>query len=73
MDSPSQRRIRLRRVLLVVDESHFPTVRAVVMETGNAAGIEMKGAIVIQMGGGDAAKDAQDRKVMANNHDTFRH
>lgn len=61
----------LCRVRLIIDESDFPVIVPVVVETGNAAGIEMESAVAVQVGPRNPADDAQDREVVANDDDSF--
>ena len=42
---------------------------AVMVQPANAARIEMKSAVVVQVGSGDPADDAEDRKVVADDDD----
>jgi hypothetical protein len=41
------------------------------VETGNAARIEMESTIVVQVGPGDSADNAQDREVVTDDDDGF--
>jgi hypothetical protein len=55
-------------VLLIIDASDFPVIAAVMVETGDAARIEVESAIAVQVSACDSTDDAQDRKVVAD-HD----
>jgi hypothetical protein len=51
---------------LIINASDFPVIAAVMVETGNAARIDMESAIVVQVDTRDSTDDAQDRKIVTN-------
>ena len=61
----------LSRVRLIIDGSDFPVIVPVMVQTGNAARIEVESAVAVQVGPRDPADVAQDREVVANDDDGF--
>ena len=58
-------------VFPAIDFGEVPT-GAIVGEPSNAAWVEVKGPIFVEVGAGDAANDTQDRKVVADDDDPLR-
>lgn len=55
-----------RRIFTAVDVGDGPTVDGVVAQARDTAGVEVKGAIIVEMSSRDAANDPHNRKVMAD-------
>lgn len=56
-------------VLIAVDVGHLPGAIAVAVKPAHAAGVQMKIAVLVQVGSRDSADDADDGKVVADDDD----
>ena len=54
---------------MTVHLSDLPTAGFVAMKAAKAAGVEVEISVIVQVRAGDAADDADDRKIMADYHD----
>ena len=54
---------------VAVNVSDLPAAIGIALQAGHAARVEVKVAIVVEMGAGDSADDADDGKIMAHDDD----